>query len=97
MAVVYFDRKTEVEVGDRVEFRLLFRRRAGTVAYVPGKSPRNANLEHHGLTWVGIRIDGGGVTAAVVDPVGQFLQRKVRFLARGSVAELTPDEDPFED
>jgi hypothetical protein len=95
VTVTYFDRSTEVEIGDRVELRALFTKERGAVVYVPGKTARNPNLERDGLAWVGIRLDGGGFTGAIVNPEARHLEKSVRFLERGSATELPADEDPF--
>ena len=95
--VTYSDRVTPVQLGDHVETRVWWRKRLGRVVYVPGISPKNAEMEHDGLTWVGIRLDGGeGFVSTVVDPEGRFLVKKEKLLKRDleGFTPLEPDEDP---
>ena len=81
---LYFHGNTEVHVGDRVCVRGLFRRRMGTVTYVPGISPKDPEMEHHSLTWVGIRVEGGNVFSTIVDPESFRLKKNIAFVARGA-------------
>jgi hypothetical protein len=88
-----------VMLDDRVELRVwikLFRKLPGTVVYVPGLSKRRTQMEHGGLTWVGIRMDhGGAVVGSLVDPETGYLQKKVRLLGRGervNAEVANPDE-----
>jgi hypothetical protein len=81
--------------GDRVELRVwvkLFRKLPGTVVYVPGISKRRGEMEHGGLTWVGIRLDDDGtVVGWFVDPATRRMKKGVRFLGRGEPQELAAD------
>ena len=94
-AVLYADGATQVMLGDHVSGRDLFLRKAGRVVYVPGVSKRNREFEHGGLTWVGIRFEGGSMTGALVDPESNQLKSGVRFHSRGTsvVSEIGPHED----
>ena len=80
--VLYADRTTPVQLGDRVETRVWFSKKQGRVVYVPGISPPNSNMEYNGLCWVGIRLDEGGFVSTVVDPKGAFLRRKEKLRRR---------------
>jgi hypothetical protein len=98
--VTYADRVTPVHLGDHVETRIWWRRRAGRVVYVPGVSPFNATMEYNGLAWVGIRLDGdAGFVSTVVDPIGAFLIKKERLVRRdpADVPVLRDDEDVSSD
>lgn len=82
--VFYFDGKTAVHVGDRVSVRGLFRRKTGTVTYVPGISQKDPEMEHHGMCWVGITFDDGRWAGTVVNWQTFRLKPKVSFVGRGS-------------
>jgi hypothetical protein len=94
--ITYSDKVTPVQLGDRVETRVWWRKRPGRVVYVPGLSPLNQEMARGGLTWVGIRLDEGGFVSTVVDPTGLFLVKNEKFLARdpSGFTPLGPDEDP---
>ena len=94
--VTYHDRATPVQLGDHVVTRVWFRKRAGRVVYVPGVSALNPNMEHHGLCWVGIRLDDGSFVSTVIDPDGAFLRHKEVLVRRDphGYAALGVDEDP---
>jgi hypothetical protein len=99
--VRYHDGVTEVRLGDRVATRyFIFLKAEGRVAYVPGISPKNNEMEFDGLTWVGIRTTYAGTIGTVVLPDTQTLQKSVRFLGRGPAdasCPIQPGEQVFED
>jgi hypothetical protein len=82
--VTYADGITDVRPGDRVSFRLFFRRRAAEVIYVPGISTRRGTYEHNGLTWVGVSLANGWAVGEIVFPETRRLKPSVRFLSRGT-------------
>ncbi len=82
MSVKYFDNRTEVLLGDRVETRALFRKRIGRVVYVPGISEFNPEFEYNGIQWVGIRFSDRSLIASPVKQATGNLNKKVKFLAR---------------
>ena len=84
MAVRYFDGNTNVQLGDRVALRVLFRQRAGRVVYVPDVSPFNPEFEFNGMKWVGIRLEDRSLVATPVLTKTGSLKRKIRFLERDS-------------
>lgn len=88
---------TLVELGDRVCVRSWFKDRLGTVVYLPGVSSLNPSMEYGGLSWVGIRLDGGGFVGSLVFPESGRLKKRVRLVARGTgpVEPLAVGEDPF--
>jgi hypothetical protein len=49
----------EVRLGDRVSLRYWFRRRVGTVSYIPGISPPDPELEYEGVRQWAITLDAG--------------------------------------
>jgi hypothetical protein len=93
--ILYADGVTQVMLGDHISARDLLFRKEGRVVYVPGISKKNRELEHDGLTWIGIRFKGGSISGAVVDPETSCLKKSVRFLARSDseVEEIGPYED----
>ena len=95
---MYFDRRTEVRIGDRVTTRVLFRRRAGRVVYVPGISDPNPEFENNGLRWIGIRLEDDSLVASVVRPKTGALKQKIIFLQRDESPcnPITPDSREFE-
>lgn len=99
MSVRYFDGITEVQLGDHVALRILFRKRAGRVVYVPGISPANPEFEYNGLRWVGIRLQDRSLVATLVLPGTGNLKKKVKFMARdASPCELiTESSREFEE
>jgi hypothetical protein len=95
--VRYFDGVIPVLIGDHVEVRglvLFFRKKTGRVVYVPGISKPHSEMEHNGLTWVGVQFDDGTFTGTYVEPQTNCLQKIVTFLKRGEndVPALQPDD-----
>jgi len=86
MSVRYFDGTTEVQLGDRVALKLLFRERAGRIVYVPGISAFNPEFEYNGMKWVGIRLDDRSLVATPLLSTTGNLKRKIRFIERDSSA-----------
>jgi hypothetical protein len=84
MAVRYFDGCADVQLGDRVALRVLFRQRAGRVVYVPGVSPFNPEFEYNGMKWVGIRLEDRSLAATPVLTKTGNLKKKIKFIARDS-------------
>ena len=88
----------ELRLGDVVRYRsqlLFWKWKPGRVTYVPGVSPKHPEMEHSGLSWVGVAGEDGTYRGVLVDPVTLLLQRSVRFCTRGSVAGfLTPEQIP---
>ena len=81
-------------IGDLVQFRgLRFWKgwRDARVSYVPGISLRHEQMEHGGLTWVGLSSADGTFRAILVDPESSRVTKRVRFVAR---ADGTPFVTP---
>jgi hypothetical protein len=99
MSVRYFDGTVEVQLGDRVALRILFRKRTGRVVYVPGISPLNPEFAYNGLQWVGVRLEDRSLVATVVLHKTGTLKKKVKFIARdASPCELiTESSREFEE
>ena len=99
MPVRYFDGSTEVQLGDRVALRLLFRRRVGRVVYVPGISAFNAEFEYNGMKWVGIRLEDRSLAATPILTKTGNLKKKIKFIQRdGSACQLiTESSREFEE
>ena len=93
-AIFYFGGKIEVKLGDEVSARDILFRRNGRIVYVPGVSNKNRNMEHGGLSWVGIKFERGTFGGSVVDPGTSQLKKSVRFLQRSSkiIEEFDLDE-----
>jgi hypothetical protein len=98
MRVCYFDGTTAVQLGDRVEVRVLLRKHSGRLVYVPGVSAPNAKFEYNGLRWAAIRLENGSLVATVVLHKTGTLKKKIRLLGRDtSPCELiTPESREFE-
>jgi hypothetical protein len=97
--ITYKDRATPVQLGDRVEMRIWFRKHCGRVVYLPGVSPLNPTMERDGLRWVGVRLEEGGFVSALVDPEAEYLRSRLVFVRQDGegVVELKPGEDPHRD
>ncbi len=94
--VHYHGGEVRTELGDRIEFRGLFRKRQGAVIYVPGISPTNPEIDFGSLHWIVIAFDNGTFTGMLVDPDTGCILKKVAFLERGPTDSLPPVPDPFE-
>jgi hypothetical protein len=93
----YHGGEMDIQVGDHVELRGLFRKRQGIVNYVPGISEPHGEMEHNGLYWVGVSFSNGSFTGLVIDPDTGCLQKKVQFLGRGPAEAARPlPPEPFE-
>lgn len=92
--VRYFDSEQPVRLGDHVSLRVLLRTRAGRVAYLPGVSPENPEIDFGGLFRVGIDFDGGFVTCHV-DPDSLELKKGISFVERdaNAVPEVPSTEE----
>src|SRR5260370_3927073 len=84
MSIRYFDGVTEVQLGDRVALRVLFRQRSGCVVYVPGISDPRLEFEYDGLCWVGMRLMDCSLVATIVLTKTGNLKKKVKFVERDS-------------
>ena len=72
--------------GDRVTYQstlFFWKKRGGVVTYVPGISQKHPEMEHDGLSWVGITGDDGTFRGTLVDPESGVLKRSVVFVSRG--------------
>ena len=99
MPVQYFDGSTEVQLGDRVALKVLFKERAGRIVYVPGVSAFNPEFEYNGMKWVGIRLEDRSLVATPVLTATGNLKKKIKFIERdSSPCELiTKDSREFEE
>lgn len=91
--VLYANGVTRVLLGDEVMDKFLFFKRRGRVTYVPGISRKHRELEHGGLTWVGITTQKGRFIGRIVDPDTSRLQRGVHFIGRSDRTDdaITPE------
>jgi hypothetical protein len=92
--IYYHGGQTEVKLGDEVSARDLILRKNGRVAYVPGVSKRNRELERSGMAWIGIRFSKGTIGGAWVEPETSWVKKSVRFIRRSAehVDEIGPNE-----
>jgi hypothetical protein len=99
MAVRYLDGNTDVQLGDRVALRVLFRKRVGRVVYVPGVSAFNSEFEYNGMKWVGIRLDDRSLVATPILTKTGDLKKKIKFIERDSspFELITPSSREFEE
>jgi len=92
----YFDQEVEIKEGDLVSYRsslFFWKWKKGVVTYVPGISKPHPEMEHHGLTWVGVAGKDGTFRGIYVEPEGSYTLKTLRFIARGSIAgHVTPDQ-----
>ena len=92
----YSDGVTPVQLGDQVEARVpFFVRIRGHVVYLPGVSPKRAEMEFDGLRYVGVRDDKNDLYTMLVHPDTGLLKKKVRFLARGPESEPLGEHERF--
>jgi hypothetical protein len=100
MMTHYSDGETEVQLGDRVTLRVLFRKRVGRVVYVPGTSAFNPEFEYNGMKWVGIRLEDRSLVATPVLTATGNLKKKIKFIERDSspcdlIAESSREFEKF--
>lgn len=93
----YFGTDIEVDIGDRVEMKSLFwRKKSGTVCYIPGLVEPHSEMENStGKQWA-IRADDGTIYAMGYFPeLEKYGQpnRSLRFICRGPKdRKLMPNE-----
>jgi hypothetical protein len=96
--VVYGDGQTPVRPGDHIEYRTLlswWRRKSGRVAYVPGISQLNTDMEFAGMAWVGISGTDGTFRGVRVDADSGRIKKSVRFVSRSNGSDYhRPDDVP---
>lgn len=100
ITIRYADGET-VMLGDHVSYKsMLFWRgwKPGRVSYVPGVSPLHPEMEHGGLTWLGVSGDDGTFRGIVIHPQSAVVEDSVRFVKRSDGTEyLTPDKIPADE
>jgi hypothetical protein len=96
--IVYPRCGTEVLLGDHVLYRsqlFWWRWKRGRISYVPGVSALHPEMEHSGLTWVGVSGNDGTFRGILVEPDVGRIQRTVRFEARSDGTPfLSPHKIP---
>lgn len=98
MTITYFDKTTEVQLGDHIKTRVWgLWKMQGRVVYLPGVSERNREMEFNGLRWVGVRADDGSFLGEPVEPKGDYLLKRVVFVRRDDspVEVIGPKDRPF--
>ena len=89
----YHGSREDVRIGDGVRWRLWFgfgRYEHGTVAYIPGISPKHRELGND--RWAIRSDDGKTVWAMAYAPAIGQPKKGLELLSRGVGAELEPDE-----
>ena len=86
----YHEAKVAIKLGDRIEYRGIFRKRRGVVNYVPGISAVHPEMEHGGLHRVGIAFDNGTFSGVLVDPDTGSTLKKLFILNRGDASAIPP-------
>ncbi len=87
--IYYFGGEVEVKLGDEISARDLVFRKKGRVAYVPGISPINRELERDRMAWIGIRFEGGTMGGAYIEHENNWVKKSVKYIGR-SDAEFDP-------
>jgi hypothetical protein len=87
----YFGTSRQVQLGDRVTIKKLFREIHGVVAYIPKVSEYRPDLHDDWL----IRLDNGSFISMGYAPYNPLAQpkRNIRFQARGESGIVTPEEN----
>lgn len=99
LRVWYNGIQEEVQIGDWVQLRVLFRKRTGRIVYLPGTSKRHREMAYGGVEDVGIRLEDGTFVATPVHPETSRLKKGVLLVRRDPIAvrEVQPEEPLFED
>ena len=99
MPPTYHKSDVEVLVGDHIQLKVWveFWRGwiSGRVYYVPGRSLKNSELEHGGLTWVGVHYDGRKQAGIIVMHETQQLRHTVRFVRRADDGFVETPKDYY--
>lgn len=91
----YFGTDIEVELGDRVIVKRLFRKFFGIVAYIPGVSEIHDDLEEDGQgDWL-IKLDRGDCLSMYYAPKHRLGQPKknIQFIGRGQSGIILPSDN----
>lgn len=80
--IYYYDRKTNVKLGDIVIAKCFFTKKKGKINYLPGVSNKNPEYEYSGIMEAAIKFDNGTTTATIVEPKNFFLQKHIIFISR---------------
>lgn len=90
----YWATESEVQLGDIVEVKRLFKKHRGVVAYIPGLSPRRDDLENEeGREWL-IRLDRGDYLSMGYEeerPPGKY-RKNIKLLSRGAAIDIPLSE-----
>ncbi len=85
MSIKYHEEDVDVLLGDVVEYKpliLFWKRKKGRVSYIPGISKPHAEMEHNGLTWLGISGDDGTFRGIYIDPESNKVKKGIKFISR---------------
>jgi hypothetical protein len=93
--IKYFGSNVELAIGDYVQVKgLLWGKRDGRIAYVPGISPAHKEFDTEECTHVGIRIGNGDVMGFPIFPGQTQVGKRVQFVKRcvDKYPGLNPDD-----
>lgn len=90
----YWRTSDEVRLGDRVRMTRWLRKPVlGTVCYIPGISPKHAELEDSAIKQWAIRSDDGAVFPILYDPERFQPPKRIQLVERGpEEVGLLPEE-----
>ena len=73
-----------IRLGDRIQYSGFFRKRLGSVVYVPGQSPLNKSMEYGDVKLWAIQLDGqdNDVRTMGYFPPDEVVPRKIKFISR---------------
>lgn len=101
MKTIRYDSGDEAQFGDFVMYRstlLWWRWKPGRLSYLPGTSNPHPEMEHDGLSWVGVSGTDGTFRGVLVEPETSKIRRGVTFTRRTDGSSfLMPHQIPEED
>ncbi len=101
MAAIHYDSGELVQLGDLVSYQsslLWWRWKPGRLSYLPGVSQLHGEMEHGGLSWVGVSGADGSFRGVLIEPETGKTRKGLKFLGRSDdTPYLTPDQIPEED
>ena len=89
----------EIRLGDRISIRKMFRRRTGTVVYIPGESEHHSDMEYGDVKLWAIQLDGdeGNILQIGYFPPNEVVPSSLKFIRRKEIGDpaknLRPDEE----
>ena len=86
----------QIELGDEIIYRNIFGRKLkGTVCYLPGVSPKHAEMEYDNIALWAIRLANGTMFSWIYMPSELKVSKRITFVSRnlGSTDILQPSDD----